>query len=96
MNDIVLFLILQIWQYQGCVTLPVIMFTILGTYISAQFPFWEEIVSLAPVNMCRIRNRTILLVIKETGSTGVGPINIFGSNKGLRVRHLPFYQKLLT
>ena len=47
--------------------------------------FFEEMVSLVPVNMCRIRNRTIVLIIKKKLAVpGVGPINIFGSNERVK------------
>ena len=46
--------------------------------------FFEEMVPLAPVNMCRIRKRTIPFIIQKPAVPGVGPINIFESNERVK------------
>ena len=53
----------------------------LDIYILAQYPIFEELVPLAPVYMCRVIKRTILLIVQKLAVLKVGPINITGSTK---------------
>ena len=49
--------------------------------ILAQYPLSEEFVSLVPVYMCRIRNRTVPFIAQKMAVLRVSPIYSIGSNE---------------
>ena len=65
MNDYVLFLILQKLTIPRVCNSSMIMFYHIRYLYFSSVSFFEEMVSLVPVNMCRIRNRTILFIIQN-------------------------------
>ena len=61
-NRIIPFIIQKL-QYQGCVTLPMLVFLLTRYLYFSSVSFFGELLSLLPVNMCRVRNRTIMFII---------------------------------
>ena len=58
----------------------------LDTYVLAQYPFSEKFISLVPVYMCRIRNRTLPLIAQKMAVLRVGPIYSISSNKRVKTQ----------
>ena len=59
---------------------------LLDTYILAQYPFYEEFLSLAPVHIYRIRNRTIPFIVQKPAVPRVGPTNIYDIKERVKIK----------